>query len=820
MVSFLNYKFTMITKRLLLGLCLFALLTGCVPELIPTPTGEPSPTLPLGVTPSDTPLPTFTPSPTPIPEVRIKTGDQALFNGDYDQALNEYQTALDSSTDPDIQAAALWGVARDEYAVKNYGRALVTLQQLTSQYPASPNAIRAYFLMGQIFMALERYTEAAQAYTVYLSLRPGVIDAYVQQLRGDAYVAAGNDAEAIAAYQAALAAPHIEDDTTLQIKIAQAYIRQGDTTTALAMYNSIFTASSDDYIKARMDLFIGQIYLSLGETDQAYQRFLHTVNNYPLAYESYSALVALVNAGIPTDDINRGLVDYFAGQFSYALDAFQRFIDANPQNDGTAVYYKALTLFALGQYEDAIQSWEVFTQNYPDNPHWAAAWNGSIALPGLAFTQWYFLSQYDDAAQTLLTFVQQAPTDVNAPIYLVEAGRIQERNGELEKAAKTWDRVADEYPGSELVSQALFWAGIACYRLGKYNDALVAFQRDSILSTILEDQTRAHFWIGKAQQSLGDTASAQATWQQTAALDLTDYYSLRAQDLLFNRPAFDVSPSVNLTVNLTAERTEAEAWLRVTFNLSTDTDLSTPGALLSDPRLIRGTEFLTLGLDTQARLEFDALSTAIEQNPADCYRLANYLLDLGLYYPAIYAIRQVLTLAGMNTQSQTLAAPVYFNHVRYGLYYQDLILTAAQKTGFNPLFLFSVMRQESLYNKFAGSGQGALGLMQILPDTGQFIVNNLGWPPNYTSDDLYRPMVSIGLGSSYLMTQRIRFNGDLFTTLASYNAGPEAASIWRDLSGPDPDLFVEVIRSDETRTYIISIYEIYTLYRSLYTMIP
>jgi soluble lytic murein transglycosylase len=290
--------------------------------------------------------------------------------------------------------------------------------------------------------------------------------------------------------------------------------------------------------------------------------------------------------------------------------------------------------------------------------------------------------------------------------------------------------------------------------------------------------------------------------------------------MLFNRPVFGPLPAVSLTENLTTERTAAEAWLRVTFNLPTDTDLSAPGALLGDLRLIRGTEFWTLGLDAEARLEFNSLHTAVEENPADCYRLANYLLDLGFYYPAIFAIRQVLTLAGMGTQTQTLAAPAYFNHVRYGLYYLDLVDLEAQQYGFDPFFLLSVMRQESLYDKFAGSGQGALGLMQILPDTGQFIVDNLGWPPNYTSDDLYRPMVSIGLGTSYLMDQRLRFNGDLFVVLAAYNGGPSNAAFWHDLSGPDIDLYLEVVRFEETRNYIRSIYEIYAMYRFLYTTVP
>jgi soluble lytic murein transglycosylase len=173
----------------------------------------------------------------------------------------------------------------------------------------------------------------------------------------------------------------------------------------------------------------------------------------------------------------------------------------------------------------------------------------------------------------------------------------------------------------------------------------------------------------------------------------------------------------------------------------------------------------------------------------------------------------------MSTQSQTLAAPAYFNHIRYGLYYLELTLLSAQRAGLDPLFLLSVMRQESLFDKFAHSSY-AIGLMQITPATGQYIVDNHGWPPNYTTEDLYRPMISIVLGASYLMDQRLRFSGDLFTALAAYNAGPEAAPIWRNLSGPDSDLFVEVIRFEETRNYIRSIYEIYTIYNLLYKSAP
>lgn len=110
--------------------------------------------------------------------------------------------------------------------------------------------------------------------------------------------------------------------------------------------------------------------------------------------------------------------------------------------------------------------------------------------------------------------------------------------------------------------------------------------------------------------------------------------------------------------------------------------------------------------------------------------------------------------------------------------------------------------------------------MQIVPSTGQYIVDNFGWPPNYTPDDLYRPIVSVNLGANYLMNNRSYFNGDLYAALAAYNGGPGNAEAWRNLSGDDPDLFMEVIRIQETRDYILSIYENYNMYCSLYGVVP
>jgi soluble lytic murein transglycosylase len=365
----------------------------------------------------------------------------------------------------------------------------------------------------------------------------------------------------------------------------------------------------------------------------------------------------------------------------------------------------------------------------------------------------------------------------------------------------------------------LFLAAISYYRLGDYNQALTAFQTSLAASSDPGDQAAAYLWIGKSYQALGDSASAQASWSQAASKDPTGYYSERARDILLGRHPFTPPLVFDLGFDPETEQAEAEAWMHETMAIPDDIDLSSLGPLLGDPRLIRGTELWRLGFYSLARTEFDALRQELRTSPMDNYRLANYLVELGYYNVAIYAARQVLNLNQMD-DAATMNAPIYFNHVRFGSYYRDLVIPAAQAYDFHPLFLFSVIRQESLFAGWIQSSAGALGLMQIIPSTGASIAAQSGWPPNYTVDDLYRPKVNITFGADYLSAQRDYFNGDLYTALAAYNGGPGNAAIWKDLAGDDPDLFLEVIRYEETRRYIRGVFENFAIYRLLYDRTP
>jgi soluble lytic murein transglycosylase len=748
-----------------------------------------------------------------VPDVAIEKADQLFFYGDWEAALREYQDAFEGTSTPQIQAAALLAIGRTRYQMGNYPESLQTLSQLIESYPDFTQRPAAYFALAQTQEALENYAGAAEAYANYLTLRPGIIDSYLQERRGDALASAGNHLAAIDVYQAALQAPRLDESLGIELKIANAYAAIGDHQTALVAYQDIYTRTTSDYTKASLDFLLGQSYTQIGDTERAYAAYLNAVENFPLSYDSYQGLIILVEAGYPVSEFDRGLVDYYAGQYNLSIAAFDRYLAAFTERAGKANFYKGLAYLALDDPDSAIASWDVLIQSYPDDPNWEDAWEEK------AFTQWAYLEQYQEARQTLLNFVDQNPLHASAPQFLFDAARIAERAGDYELAASIWARIPPEYPSSDLVSRAIFLAGLSDYRAGEFASGLASFQWLLNSTADPENKSAALFWIAKSHQALGDTDSAQAFWQQTADADPTGYYSERARDILLGRPPFDPPLVYDLVFDVRTERQAAEEWMRAMFAIPAEVDLTGLGPLLSDARIIRGTELWDLGLYEEARLEFESMRVDLSNNPMDCYRLLNYLLDLGLYRSAVLASRQVLDLQGMD-DAGTMNAPAYFNHIRFGSYYRDLVLSAAQVQDFHPLFLFSVVRQESLYEGFVRSSAGARGLMQIIPSTGEDIAANLGWPTGYTSEDLYRPLVSITLGADYLDRQRDYFEGDLFAALAAYNAGPGNAAVWKDFSGGDPDLFLEIIRFDETRQYIKGIYEIFSIYRRLYDRTP
>jgi soluble lytic murein transglycosylase-like protein len=96
--------------------------------------------------------------------------------------------------------------------------------------------------------------------------------------------------------------------------------------------------------------------------------------------------------------------------------------------------------------------------------------------------------------------------------------------------------------------------------------------------------------------------------------------------------------------------------------------------------------------------------------------------------------------------------------------YDDLIAEHANAHALNPDFVRAVIQAESAFNPFARSVKGAMGLMQLMPETAKV----------YRVLDAYNPAENIRAGVAYLKSLMTRYDNDVSLALAAYNAGPNA----------------------------------------------
>lgn len=126
------------------------------------------------------------------------------------------------------------------------------------------------------------------------------------------------------------------------------------------------------------------------------------------------------------------------------------------------------------------------------------------------------------------------------------------------------------------------------------------------------------------------------------------------------------------------------------------------------------------------------------------------------------------------------------------------IVREARRNGLDPLLVAAVIRVESGFDLFAVSPAGAMGLMQVMPETGRYWAKQRG-QKLARKTDLFDGELNIELGASYLADLIRRF-GRVETALVAYNAGPTAAR--RILSNPvDRQRFLRGYPAAVLRTY-------------------
>ena len=822
------------------------------PTRAPTPTRTPTATPSPSPTPTSTPTNTPTPTATPIPSDRLALAQRAYTNGNYETARREFGTLLaDPGAAPHERRLALHGRGRSELQQGDTAAAIATLKMFVNQYPSDELTRAAQFNLG---VAYEQSGQAEEAIAAYRgSIIPDdPINVYIYERIGDVALRTGAYTGTIAAYRAGIGAV---DDLGFQVHlregIAQTELLLDNPAGALAQYEAILSVSKIDAYRAKILRLAGEAHLAAEDTGSAHERYLEAVNNYPKAYDSYLALVELVNAGVPVDEFQRGLVDYHAGAYEPAIAAFERYLNpppvtvtvtptviaatpaigtgltqtvtltatAPPKIEPTptpppyaadAVWLTALSWQALGRYNNALSNFQKLIDDYPANPNWGQA---HLELGKTLVDQ----NNISRAKTAFRDFAARNPNHPLAGEALWRAARLELDGDLLDEAYASLLDLAETYPIDDYADDALYWAGQAAYLQGNYEQAASAWAALVDTYPLSDLSSFGGYWQAKSLLALGQAGQAESLLVELSRRSF-DYYGLRARDLLAANPtgasgeAGDASLMLPSPAQLAREQTEAETWLSQWLEPTESANLGAVSATVRlDPAFRRGEALLAIGLRDEALAEFETVKDNWEDNAPAMYQLSLYFQEQGLGRLSIIAAARLVVLSPAAGPDEV---PVFIRRLLYPVYFEDVVRAEAETYRLDPALILAIMRQESLFEWSANSAAGARGLMQVMPGTGDYVAQSAGFD-DYHPDQLWLPYLSIRFGAWYINQQLGIFDGNQLAALAAYNAGPGNVLEWVETSD-DVDVFVESIPYWESRHYVRTVYVNLAAYRRIY----
>lgn len=154
---------------------------------------------------------------------------------------------------------------------------------------------------------------------------------------------------------------------------------------------------------------------------------------------------------------------------------------------------------------------------------------------------------------------------------------------------------------------------------------------------------------------------------------------------------------------------------------------------------------------------------------------------------------------------------------RYPREYREYVTKYAELYDVPEALIYAVIRTESCFHADAVSPAGAVGLMQLMPDTFRDISDNL--LREFLEDGMIRdPETNIRYGTCYL-SWLYRHLGDWTNTIAAYNAGIGNVREWtktKDLVDENGVLVVRKIPYNETKQYVTSVFRAKDIYERLY----
>jgi soluble lytic murein transglycosylase len=358
------------------------------------------------------------------------------------------------------------------------------------------------------------------------------------------------------------------------------------------------------------------------------------------------------------------------------------------------------------------------------------------------------------------------------------------------------------YASRSTADDSYFRYALSFYRDGQYDSAGIwfsMFTKEYPGSSML---TAAQYWHAKSLLALGDSAAAADRFREVADSYPIEYYGFNARgicaSLCKNPPSFAID-----TVNDPAAAVE---WLDSVSKL-VEKALG-PGDSLS---LTVGLSCAALGMHEHADFFLEPLEICYERNLSLQYLLAQVYKESGDLARSFGIVRR---FAWTVPRQDRLSMPLALYTLLYPFGFDSLVGRFCDEFKVEPELIYAIMRQESIFDPVIVSPVGAIGLMQIMPFTGEQIARELN--DTYDTDSLYNPAVNVRYGVYYIGSLIKEFEGDMVCAVAGFNGGPHNVKKWLETKkSDDQDLFVEDIGFSETRNYVKKVLANYWLYKKL-----
>ena len=183
-------------------------------------------------------------------------------------------------------------------------------------------------------------------------------------------------------------------------------------------------------------------------------------------------------------------------------------------------------------------------------------------------------------------------------------------------------------------------------------------------------------------------------------------------------------------------------------------------------------------------------------------------------YKAIGIAVLVLALVGLGT-AVLMDRLAERTGMVYPMEYTELIRSRAAAEGLEPAYVAAVILAESSYNPQAVSSVNAQGLMQIMPETGEWIAGK--FDETYVEGCLFDPETNIRYGCWYLGYLLRRYDGDKTCSTAAYHSGQGTVDGWlKDPEYSTDGRTLNIIGGPRANTYVGRVLEYYEKYTQLY----